>query len=112
MSSDPRIIPALSSQFILYPIEGKDENGVLDPTGFPVEFAFLVQDATLALDTIWYTGSWTTEVQDFLPNIYRAQIKIGPNGAVALTAGSWDVYIRITAITEVPIEKVDTILIV
>lgn len=112
MSQDSRVIPALSKQYVIIPIEGKDDNGVIDPTPFPVEFAFLPQDEIPAVSTIWYAAEWFTEVRDFLPNIYKAKVLIGPSGQVALTAGSWDVWVRVTHTLETPIEKADTILIV
>lgn len=112
MSQDSRIISALSRQYIIIPIEGKDDNGTIDPTAFPVEFAFLLQDGIPAVDTIWYAGTWFTETQAYLPDIYKAKVLIGPSGQVALTPGSWDVWVRVTHTVEQPIEKADTILIV
>lgn len=112
MSQDSRVIPALSRQFIIVSIEGKDDNGVIDPTPFPVDFAFLPQDESPSVSTVWYTGEWFTDTQPYLPEIYMAKVLIGPGGQVALTAGSWDVYVRVTHTVEQPIEKADTILIV
>jgi hypothetical protein len=103
---------AMSTQYILVPIEGRDDNGIINPTTFPVEFAFLPQDTTPSALTTWHAGTWYTVSQDFLPNIYKAAILIGPSTAVVLTPGSWDVWIRITHAVEQPVEKAATILII
>lgn len=112
MSQDPRVIPATSLQYVIIPVEGRDDNGVVDPTPFPVEFAFLSQDAIPDGSTTWYAGVWITEERDFLPNIYKARVLIGPNGQVALTVGSWSVWVRVTHTVEIPIDRADTILII
>lgn len=113
MSQDSRVIAADSKQYIIVPIEGQDDNGSLDPTSYPVEFAFLGQDATPDGDTTWYAGTWFTESQTYLPDIYKAKVLIGPDGGVVtLAAGSWSVWVRVTHPVEVPVEKADTILIV
>jgi len=112
VSSD-KVISAASKQYILVAIEGRDDNGVLDPTSLPVEMAFLPQDTTPDEDTTWHTGSWVTVIQSNLPNIYKGRVLIGPDGGVVtLTPGSWDVWVKVTHAVEEPVVKADTILVV
>lgn len=112
MSQDPRVIPAASLQYIIVPVEGRDDNGPLDPTIYPVEFAFLGQDETPDGDTTWHAGTWFTEEQPYLPDIHKAKILIGPGGAVELTAGSWSVWVKVTHTVEASVERANHILIV
>lgn len=110
MSQDSRIISAQSKQYVIVEVEGQDDNGVINPTGLAVAFAFLPQDTVPTGATTWYAGSWFTVTQTGLDPIYKARVLIGPGGGVVtLTEGSWDVYVRVTHPTEVPIEKADTI---
>ncbi len=67
-----------------------------DPTGDPVTFAFPEPGTE---PTIFYSGSWDT-----LAGVHFARCLIGPvGGVVALVAGFYDIYVKITDSPEVPV---------
>jgi hypothetical protein len=108
-----KVISSASRQYIIITLEGRDDNGVLDPTSLPVAMAFLPQDIAPGVNTVWYPGTWTTVTQPNLNPIYEAKVLIGPGvDAIPLSLGSWDVWVRIIHPVESPVVRADTILIV
>lgn len=105
-------ISALSTEYILVPVEGTDDNGVIDPTSLVVEMAIVPFEVAPSLLTTWFTAEWITVSQDNLDDIYKARLLVGPGGVITLTVGSWDVWVRVTHVTETPMEKAGTILVV
>jgi hypothetical protein len=71
------------------------------PTSDTVAFAFTNADAyPPAAPSAWNAGSWQTGPG---PQ-YWAQILIGPaNGGLALAAGAWQVWLKVTDSPEVPV---------
>lgn len=112
LSNQNKVISVTAKKYILIPVKAKDDNGIINPTPYTVALAFLAQETQPNGLTTWYTASWVTVVRSGFPTIYKAKLLIGPGGAIALTVGSWDVWIRVSHPVEVPVEKSDTILIV
>lgn len=68
-----------------------------DPTIYPVEYAF---PTTGVAPSTWVTGSWEPGTP------YTSRCLVGPaGGAVTLSAGVYDVWVRITASPETPIRN-------
>lgn len=113
LTDNNRVISALSKRYVVVPIRGSDDNGVINPTSLPVAMAFLPQGSQPSGLTTWYAAAWFTVTQASLAPIYKAKVLIGPGGGVVtLTVGSWDVWVKVTHVTETPVEKVDTIRVV
>jgi hypothetical protein len=104
-------IPQQSKQYIKCTVEAKDATGLIDPTSDPVAFAFVAPEAHPVSGTTWTNGTWeTVEITGF-PDVYKARCLVGPGGAIELTVGSYDVFIRITHGLENVILKTDSLLV-
>lgn len=90
----------LSKEYVRVGVRATVNGSPYDPTGGPVAFAFT--EGTAAPQT-WVAGEW-----DAVPlagtTTYVARCLIGPD-AVVLTAGTYNVWIKITADLETPVRK-------
>ena len=74
-----------------------DEDGdPVDPTGFPVNMAF-VADGVLPVEDDWHAATWVTSGGN-----YYAKILVGPDGGVDLPETDYHVYVRVDAGVEYP----------
>ena len=96
-------ISVLSTEYLRYVITTTVGGVHYNPTSDHVQFAFPAQGQAPAT---WVDGSWETLTA---PTEYVARCLIGPSGAVTLTAGTWDVWIKITDSPEIPVRYADTI---
>jgi hypothetical protein len=90
----------LSTQYLQVLVQVASISGY-SPVSDPVSFAFTDAGAyPPAGPSQWYTGSWVT----WPGPQYWAQVLIGPaNGGIALAAGAWQCWLRITDSPEVPV---------
>jgi hypothetical protein len=91
----------LSTQFFQVPIRVWSPSGY-NPTSDPVQFAFtpLTYPETSPTSGSWVTGSWVT----FPGPAYWAQALVGPaNGGTALPLGTYQVWVKITDSSAVPV---------
>lgn len=95
-------ISALTREFIRYPVSARRDGVDIDVTVDPVEFA-LTPHRVAPATSDWNVGAWETD-----GSITLARILVGPS-AVPLTAGRYDVWIRISDNPEVPVRRIDTI---
>lgn len=106
-------ISSQSKEYLKVPVSARDSGGVVDPTGSPVAFAFLAPEVTPDVATTWTSGSWETATQPGTgADIYKARCLIGPSGAITLSAGSYDVWIRVTHNLEAVMRKAGSIRII
>jgi hypothetical protein len=93
-------ISVLSTQYIQIPVTATLNGSPYNPTADVVSFAFLPY-GTNPGPADWNGGTWVTTQGGYL-----AQILIGPaNGGVALPAGSYQIWLRITDSIEVPVQR-------
>ena len=95
----------LDTRYLAYPVEFVVGGTIQNPSADPVAFAFMPSppDANPGVSD-WHTGSWITTTS----GTYAAQILLGPGvGGLALAAGVYNVWIRITDNPEVPVELID-----
>lgn len=71
--------------------------GAVIPTIYAVDLAFTLEGNPVT----WYPAVW--EVGADTSGWYYAKAEIGPGGVVALTAGLWRIWARLTLPTETPI---------
>lgn len=77
----------------------------VDPTGNVVQFGFT---AGYAAPIAWVNGTWdTNDIGE-----YVAQCLVGPAGDVTLTAGTYYVWVQITASPEVIERQIGTLTVV
>lgn len=92
-------ISSQSREYLRYWVKAKVNGLDYDPTADNVEFACPVAGGT---PTVWISGIWEEVEGSFF-----ALGLIGPGTGMTLSAGEYDVYIRITDSPEVPVKKVD-----
>jgi hypothetical protein len=91
---------ALSTQYVQVLVQASGAGGPYNPTGDPVAFAFTPDSLPPAAPSAWITGSWVT----YPGGQYWAQVLVGPAGGdIALAAGAWLGWLRITDDPEVPV---------
>jgi len=78
-----------------------------NPTADTVQFAFTTAGAD-PQPSDWKTGSWAT-VTGLPTGVYVAQCLVGPSGAVQLTAGTYQVWVKITDSPEIPVLQAGTL---
>ena len=79
-------------------------NGVsnADPTADAAQMAFIPPGSNPSSGD-WRTASWTTIPATPEP-LYIAQCLVGPAGTITLTAGTYQVWVKITDSPEIPVE--------
>lgn len=90
-----------SLEYVPIVIVAKLNGVVYDPTSLPVEMAFTASDQT-APPTSFTAASWDTDSSGATP-LYVAKVLVGPGGAIVLTVGVWNPWVKITASPEVPL---------
>lgn len=96
-------VSALSLQYIMIKVSATKDGLAVDPTGNTVQMAFpLAGAAPVAGD--WKSASWETDATTS-PDTYYARCLVGPSGTVALTAGTYDVWVKVTDNPEIPVMK-------
>jgi hypothetical protein len=96
---------ALSTQFVQVPVTVLSPLGY-NPTSDVVEFAFTPATYPATAPTTWVTGSWAAGTQP----PWWAQCLVGPGGT-PLTAGTWQVWVRVTDSPERPVFQPATLVI-
>jgi hypothetical protein len=88
--------PAISLDYVTYPVSTRQSGVLVDPTADVVEMAFVTEGTPSAsiLSGDWNTGSWETDASLFTP-VYYVRCLVGPGGTIQLAAQVWDVYVRI-----------------
>lgn len=97
--------PQTSTQYVQQQVTALLDGAPFDPSSLPVEIAFVPQpnygpppDPSSGQ---WKTATWET---DSNPVTYWASVLVGPlNGGVSLTAGAYQIFVRITSSPEVPV---------
>ena len=90
--------PASSTQIVQVVVTFLTSAGTTDPRGDVVQFAFTTPGTSPA---VWLTGAW-----DATGPPYLAQILVGPSAPVTLTAGAWDMWLKVTDNPEIPVMSV------
>lgn len=90
---------ALSLQYVQAQVSATAAGSPINPTGDVVQFAFPLDGAQ---PSTWYTGSWDG-TSPRSNGMYVAHCLVGPGGTVTLTAGSYNVWVKVTDSPEVPV---------
>lgn len=93
-------ISELSTRYMRCAVSATDSGVPIDPTAGTVEFAFMTGTAQPG-DLDWKVGSWETTSSD-----YFGRCLIGPEGTVALPAGTYTVWIKLVLAPETVVESV------
>lgn len=97
------VVSSLTLEYVKVRVSFTKNNVYTNPTGDVVQFAF---PAVGVNPVTWYSGSWETDTDTLGTTIYVARCNVGPSGTVALSAGTYDVWVKVTDNPEVPVVKV------
>ena len=91
-------VSSLSRVYVRCRIALDRDGAAVDPTSpaLPVEMAFPLAGVTPAT---WYAAAWEADGRGG----WRSRVLVGPSGAVALGAGTYDAWVRVTSTPEVPV---------
>lgn len=93
-------ISALSLEYVRVRVQASEAGAAVDPSGNTVVMAF-VAEGVAPVSGDWKTASWETDTTTN-PDTYFARCLVGPAGTVTLTAGIYDVWVRVTDSPEIP----------
>lgn len=93
----PRSRSGASLQYVDAIVTATFRGAPYNPTADQVQFAFTVPGAPLTGSTTWYTGLWDgTSVLPGTVSDYTALCLVGPGGTTTLTAGQYQVSVKVT----------------
>lgn len=98
-------LSSLSNEYIRVRVEATESGAVVDPTSLPVSFAFEIDSTE---PTSFTVGAWETDPGP--PIKYLALILVGSDG-VALTDGTYFVWVKIVDSPEIPVRRVGNLII-
>lgn len=87
-----------STEFLRFLVKARLVGQLYNPTADTLKFSLPTKGSQ---PSTWVDGEWETVGRD-----YFAMVLVGPGG-VNLTAGDYDVYVKITDSPEVPVRKLD-----
>jgi len=76
----------------------------IDPTADTVQMAFPVHGVAPVTGD-WKSANWLAD-STLSPSVYYARCLVGTGGTIALIAGDYDVYLKITDNPEIPVRLV------
>lgn len=94
---------ALSLEYVKVPVAARESGAAIDITSDVVEMAFTLQDVA-PLSGDWEAAAWETDATT-TPDTYLARCLVGPSGTATLTAGTYDVWVRVTDTPEIVARK-------
>lgn len=99
----PYTFSASSLAHVLADVSARRSGAVVDPTADTVQVAFLTSapDVASPASGDWKTASWETNATTD-PDRYTAVCLVGTGGAVALTAGTYYMWVRVFDSPETP----------
>ena len=100
---------SLSLQYIRVPVSATLNGAVYDPTLSTVQLAFPVQGVAPVSGDL-KAASWETDVTTS-PPVHYARCLVGPGGAIVLTVGRYDVWVKITDSPEQVYTKVGVLVV-
>jgi hypothetical protein len=91
-------ILASSTEFVRVPVTATVAGLSYDPTADTVQMAFTTTGDPGPDD--WHSATWET-----VGSVSHARCLIGPTGGIALPAGTYTVYVRVTDNPEIPVKQ-------
>lgn len=97
------VVSPLSLVYVKQQVSAVKSGAVYDPTGDTVQLAFLPFGQQPASGD-WKAASWET-----ISSKYYARCLVGPGGAITLTNGRYQIWVKITDNPEIPVLRGDEI---
>jgi hypothetical protein len=95
------LISVLTLEYVTMPVSAVINGVAYDPHNDAVVMAFPVRGVN-PVSGDWKAASWESDGAGG----WRARCLVGPGGAVQLSAGSYDAWVKITDNPEVPVRRV------
>jgi hypothetical protein len=99
---------ALSTEYVKVRVSSTLKGAIYNPTSDQVQMAFLTSQTATPQNSDWVTGSWETAANPQATRFY-ARVLVGPYGNVALSKGTYYVWVRVTDAPEIPVRLAGTI---
>ena len=93
----PSVMQSVSSELLVVPVMASLAGAAVDPSGATVEFAFVAIGA-LPADSDWLAGAWQTY------SAYGLTRYVAAYEVSGFAAGEYDVWLRITDSSIVPVD--------
>ena len=90
----------LATLYYKVPVNVTSGGVAINPSSFPVVFAFMPQVTQQPQLSDWVSGSWEAVPSNILYP-YSARCLVGPAGTITLTTGVWVAYYKITGSPEI-----------
>jgi len=94
-------LSVLSLQYVKTSVQARVNGVVINPTNDAVQFAFPAPGVN-PVPGDFKVGSWETTTG----GAYYARCLVGPGGTVALTVGTYDVWVKVTDNPEIPVARI------
>lgn len=99
---------SLSTEYVPVDVKATVHGAPYDPSADAVAFAFMTNSSATPSSGDWHAGSWDT----IGLNRWVAQCLVGPGtGGVALSTGTYWIWVKVTDDPEVPVEQVGQLVI-
>jgi hypothetical protein len=93
--------PIDTTEFVRVAVVARDTSGLIDPTSYPVDIAFVPHGEPTNSDLVtWRTATWQT-----VSGTYYAKVLVGPDGGVELPETDYIVLVRVNAPAEYPVRE-------
>jgi hypothetical protein len=93
----------LSTQYVFIPVQATRSGVAYNPTGDPVQMAFMPQATQSPGLSDWVAASWDTNTTSVLYP-YSVKCLVGPTGGViSLGLGTYYMYVKVTDSPEIPV---------
>lgn len=93
-------ISVLSKVYVPAEVSARDSGSVVDLSADVVQMAFPVSEVA-PVSGDWKAAAWETDTTSVPPR-YLARCLVGPGGTVTLTAGLYDIWVKVTHSPEIP----------
>lgn len=90
-------ISAASTEYVKVAVFATKAGQVINPTSDTVQMAFTNAPPQVG---DWKAASWETAAPSYL-----ARCLVGPSGTITLAPGTYDVWVKVTDIPEVPVKN-------
>jgi len=96
-------VSSLSLEYVRVAVSATANGSVVNVSADIVTMAFPVTGVAPVIGD-WKSSSWETDATH-TPATYYARCLVGPAGTVVLTAGTYDVWVKVTDNPEIPARK-------
>ena len=103
-------ISSLSTQYVLVPVRAYSQGLPYNPTSLTVQMAF-ISGWGKPSGASWNPASWASV--SAVNGYYLAQCLVGPlDGGIPLAVGTWNVWLQVTGLPEIPVLVTGTLTVV